>query len=210
MIAAIILAAGASERMGYPKALLRYRGTTFLETVLDACLAAGVSKRVVVVGPDGGNVLSRIDLSGATAVWNPEPSTGPIGSIKLALHDLLNHPVDAVVTWHVDRPHVAVATIQSLIERFARRDIAIVVPGYRGHRGHPVLFGRQVFQELLDAPTAEGARAVVRADPSRVAVVNVDDAAVIEDVDTPDAYRRLLRSVDRGGVSPPLPESPRS
>lgn len=210
MIAAIILAAGASQRMGEPKALLRFRGTTFLETELEASRAAGIERRIVVLGPDADEAISRIDLSSVTTLRNPHPTTGPIGSIKLAITEVLNHPVEGVLVWHVDRPHVTVATVRALLDRFASRDAAIVVPEYRGRRGHPVLFGRAVFRELLDAPVAEGARAVVRADPSRVAAVPVDDPAVIEDVDTPEAYRNLLRSIDRGDASPPLPESPRS
>jgi len=210
MIAAIILAAGASERMGEPKALLKFRGATFLETVLDASLAAGVERRIIVVGPDGDKVLLGKDLSHVTVVRNPVPETGPLGSMKLAIAEVINHPVEGVVAWHVDRPHVAVATVQALLDRFASRDAAIVVPEYRGRRGHPVLFGREVFPELLSTSSAEGARAVVRADPSRVAVVPVDDPAVVEDVDTPEDYRRLLRSIDRGDASPPPQESPRS
>jgi len=208
MIAAIILAAGASQRMGQPKALLRFRGATFLETVLDASRAAGVDRRIVVVGPDGDKVLSGIDLAGAWAVRNPDPTTGPIGSLRLALLEVLNHPVEGVVAWHVDRPHVTVATIRALVERFGQGDAVIVVPEYHGRRGHPVLFGRAVFQELLNAPVSEGARAVVRADPSRVALVQVEDPAVVEDVDTPEAYRNLLRSIDRSDASPRPPEPP--
>ena len=210
MIAAIILAAGASKRMGEPKALLRFRGTTFLETVLQASQAAAIERRIVVLGPDADKVLRGMDLSGVRTIRNPNPATGPIGSIKLAISEILNHPVEAVVVWHVDRPHVTVATVQALLDRFASRDAAIVVPEYCGRRGHPVLFGREVFPELLDASAPEGARTVVHADPSRVAVVPVDDPAVVQDVDTPEDYRDLLRSIDRGDVSPPPPESLRS
>jgi molybdenum cofactor cytidylyltransferase len=210
MFAAIILAAGASERMGQPKALLQFRGVTFLEAVLEASWAAGLDRRIVVVGPDGDKVLSNIELSGITTLRNPDPATGPIGSIKLAVTEALNHPVEGAVVWHVDRPHVAVATIQALLDRFGRGDVAIVAPEYLGRRGHPVLFGRGVFQELLDASGGEGARAVVRADPSRVAFVPVNDPAVVEDVDTPEAYRDLLRNIDRSDASPPPPVSPRS
>ncbi len=66
------------------------------------------------------------------------------------------------------------------------------MPGFRDQRGHPVIFGRTVFEELLEAPEGEGARAVVRADPSRVSLVPVEDPAVVEDIDTPEAYRELL------------------
>ena len=206
MIAAIIPAAGASARMGRPKALLHLRGETFLETVLRGCVASGVNRRVVVLGPDVDNLMSKIDLGGITVVRNPSPETGPIGSIRIALEELLNHPVEGVLVWHVDRPHVSVSTVTALIDRFHAGSESIVIPEFDGHRGHPVIFGRAVFEELLWVPDDEGARAVVRADPSRVAVVPVDDVAVTEDIDTPEAYEELLRRFDAGDASPPRSE----
>ena len=105
----------------------------------------------------------------------------------------------AALVWHVDRPHVAVATLAKLIDRFRQGGAAIVLPTLSGQRGHPVMFGREVFDELIETPDEEGARAVVRADPSRVALVPVDDPAVLEDIDTPEAYADLLRRTDAGG-----------
>jgi molybdenum cofactor cytidylyltransferase len=209
MIAAIILAAGGSERMGQPKAALTLRGTTFLGAILGACQAAGVNRRVVVVGAGFDNLFSENDLRGATVLLNPAVESGPIGSIRIAVQHLVNHPVEAVVVWHVDRPHIAIATLESLLDRFRDGESAIVLPAYRGRRGHPVVFARAVFDELLTAPNDEGARAVVRADPSRVAVVHVDDPAVVEDIDTPEAYQALLKRVEEAGATPP-PPPPRS
>lgn len=206
MIAAIIPAAGASVRMGRPKALLHLRGETFLETVLRGCVASGINRCVVVLGPDKDNILSQNTLSGCAVVQNPTPATGPIGSIRIALAELVNHPVEAALVWHVDRPHVALGTVAALIDRFREGGAAIVVPEFEGRRGHPVIFGRGVFEELLQAPDDEGARAVVRADPGRVAVVPVDDVAVTEDIDTPEAYEELLRRFDTGDASPPRSE----
>jgi molybdenum cofactor cytidylyltransferase len=196
MIAAIILAAGASERMGYPKALLPYRGRPFLEGILEACYAAGVEHRVVVLGHHADKILESIDLSGVTVAMNKDLDAGPIGSVWAGLASLSALPVDAVLVWPVDRPHVAVATVESLVDVFRSEHKPIAVPTYRGQRGHPVLFGRAVFAELLGAPRDEGARAVVHRDPARVAEVPVDDAAVLEDFNTPEDYKRLLRKED--------------
>jgi molybdenum cofactor cytidylyltransferase len=208
MIAAIILAAGDSIRMGFPKALLPYRGSTFLATVLDACRAAGVDRRMVVLGRDAANILAEVDLAGVELVRNPDPETGPLRSIQLALEEIVNHPVEGALVWHVDRPHIPLAVVEVLLDRFRQGGAAIVVPEFEGQRGHPVVFGRAVFRELLDTPIDRGARAVVRADPSRVAAVKVAHAAVIEDVDTPEAYRDLLRRSDLLGTTPRLPEPP--
>ena len=73
----------------------------------------------------------------------------------------------------------------------------IVVPQYEERRGHPVIFGRSVFAELLAVPDDEGARGVVRARPDRVLQVPVDDSAVVDQLNTPEAYQDLLRREDR-------------
>jgi molybdenum cofactor cytidylyltransferase len=193
VIAAIILAAGESRRMGYPKALLRYRGSTFLESILDACAAVGLEPLVVVLGPDGRKILQSADLRGAIEVTNLRPETGQMESIKHGVTAVINHPVDAVMVWPVDQPHVAVRTAERLVQEFRASGAPIVIPTLGGRRGHPVLFARATFQELLSAPLDLGARAVVRAVPERVREVPVDDPAVLEDIDTPQAYEELLR-----------------
>lgn len=198
MLAAIILAAGASQRMGTPKALLRYRGTTFLGAVLDAARAVGVGRQVVVLRADADNILAQVELGDATVLLNPHPESGPIGSLRLGLAAIFNHPVDGALVWHVDRPHVTVATVERLVDRFRQQDGAIVVPRFGSKRGHPVVFGRAAFAELLTVPEALGARAVVRRDPARVVEVAVDDAAILEDIDTPEDYEALLRRSDAG------------
>jgi CTP:molybdopterin cytidylyltransferase MocA len=196
MFAAIILAAGASERMGYPKALLPYRGRPFLAGVVDACFAAGVDKRVVVLGYYADKIMEEVDLSDVIIARNEDLDAGPIGSVRAGLAAIAPFPVDAVLVWPVDRPHVAVSTVEALLDAFRATHQPIVVPTHGGRRGHPVLFARRVFAELLGAPDGEGARAVVHRDPTRIAEVAVDDPAVLEDFNTPDDYKRLLRRED--------------
>jgi len=196
MIAAIILAAGASERMGFPKALLPYRGRPFLAGIMDACYAAGIEKRVVVLGYYADKIKENVDLADVIVAMSSDLDAGPIGSIRAGLDALAHEPVDAVVVWPADRPHIAVATVESLVDGFRSTHKPIVVPTYEGKRGHPVLFARAVFAELLGAPRDEGARAVVHKDPGRVAEIAVDDAAVLEDFNTPDDYKKLLRRED--------------
>lgn len=182
--------------MGYPKALLEYRGRTFLESILDATIAAGVKRRYVVVGPDTGKILHNMDLRDSTVVETEDFSAGPIGSIRAAIHHAEAHPVDGLLVWPVDMPHVSIGTVEDLVDAFRQSHQPIVVPTYKGDRGHPVIFGREVFQELLDAPDDLGAKAVVRADSSRVQVVEVDDPAVVEDLNTPEAYIEMVKKAD--------------
>jgi len=79
------------------------------------------------------------------------------------------------------------------MDAFAASKSAVVIPRFNGRRGHPVIFSRAVFHELLEVPTSDGARSVVRADPRRVLEIDVADPAVLEDIDTPEAYEALVR-----------------
>jgi len=176
--------------MGRPKAMLPFRGSTFLEVILESCRSLPLAEAVVVAGPDIDKMLSDNVLGGARKVLNPAPESGPIGSIRLGI-GAVAPASEGILAWHVDRPHVRPETVRRLIERF-EDGARIVLPGFQGRRGHPVIFARAVFEELIQAPEGEGARAVVRADPSRVSLVPVDDPAVVEDIDTPEAYRELL------------------
>ena len=197
MFAAIILAAGASKRMGYPKALMPYRGHPFLTGILEASLAAGIELRVVVLGYYADKIRKEIDLSGVIATMNEDLDSGPIGSIRAGIRALAPHSVQAALVWPVDRPHVPVATVAALLDAFRESHQPVVVPTFQGRRGHPVLFARSLFDELLAAPNDQGARYVVRRDPTRVATVEGADSSVLEDFNTPDDYKELLRREDK-------------
>jgi molybdenum cofactor cytidylyltransferase len=195
VIAAIVLAAGESRRMGFPKALLRYRDMTFLESILAACAAAGLDPAVVVLGLDAPKILASIRLGQVVEARNNRPETGQIGSIKRGISAIINRPVEAAVVWPVDQPQVSVRTVERLTEAYRNGNASVVVPVHEGRRGHPVLFGRDVFDQLLSAPIGVGARAVVRSqqERGRLLEVPVTDVAILEDIDTPEAYEGLLR-----------------
>jgi molybdenum cofactor cytidylyltransferase len=192
MFAATILAAGASTRMGSPKALLDYHGKTFLQSILAAIMELRF-RCFVVVGHNSDKVLACHDLQNATVVMNRRLEAGPIESIRASIRAMGEHPADALLVWPVDFPHVRVTTVAALVDRFRADDKpAIVAPEHDGFSGHPVIFGRAVYGELLETPDSGGARTVVRHDPTRVARVRVDDPAVVDCVNTPESYRNML------------------
>lgn len=196
MLAAIVLAAGASSRMGTPKALLDHGGEPFLASVLRAAAAAGIERRVAVLGYDADKILRALPLDRVDVVRSEALEAGPIGSIRAGIAAVANHPVDGVVVWPVDRPRVAVETIRRMVAAFEHTGGPIVVPRFDGRRGHPVIFARALFDELRDAPDTEGARAVVHRDPARVIEVDVDDRAILDDINTPADYRAVVRERD--------------
>jgi molybdenum cofactor cytidylyltransferase len=194
----ILLAAGESRRMGYPKPLLKIGGRSFIEhlsrVMLDAIPRPG--RLTIVLGAHADRVRKVIpDDPRIIVVHNPDYAAGQLSSLRAGLAGA--GPVTGAVLVHlVDHPTVKPETFKSLIEEYGRVQKPIVVASFRGRRGHPVIFGREVFAELLAAPLNRGARAVVDADPTRVRLFDVDDPGVTLDLDTPE-------DLERAGLPPP-------
>ncbi|HZO83086.1 MAG TPA: nucleotidyltransferase family protein [Candidatus Binataceae bacterium] len=185
----ILLAAGESRRMGYPKPLLEVGGRTFLATIAQAMLEA-VGRLVVVVGAHADAVRRAVPADSRIAVAeNTEYQRGQLSSIKAGLRAIGRDAAGALI--HLaDHPMVRPATFKAVIEEHRQSRRPIVIARYCGRRGHPVLFARELFAELEAAPEDQGARVVVAADPQRVAYVEVDDPGVVMDLDTPEELER--------------------
>jgi len=198
-LAGVVLAAGRSARMGSPKALLDFLGRPFAVRILEAMEALEIKTRVIVLGPDAPRIQPAIADHDCMIVENPEPDTGPIASLRGALHALQPLQPSAVLVWPVDLPHVRVTTVERILEAHRRTGPPAVVPTFGERRGHPVVWGSAVFGDLLDDPdaTREGARAVLHLHEREVVSVPVDDPAVIDQVNTPEDYERLVREWNR-------------
>ena len=198
-LAGVVLAGGRSVRMGSPKALLDFRGQPFVVRILEALEALEVKTRVVVVGPDGPRIRPALAGHECLIVENSDVEGGPIASLRAALRVLHAVQPSAALAWPVDLPHVRVTTVERLIETFRRDPAPAVVPTFAERRAHPVLWGAGLFEELLtsDAATQHGARAVLHAHAAEISTVAVDDPAVIEDLNTPEDYERLVRELNR-------------
>ena len=194
MTVGVVLAAGRSSRMGQSKALLRHPGSgrSFVAHVVTELQAGGV-KDVVVVGRPGDPALAdEVEAVGARLVVNRHPEAEQLSSLLAAL-DTLPASTTSVMMTPVDVPGVTSATVQTLLAAAAQASALIVRVSHAGRHGHPVIFKRGVFDELLRADPSVGARAVVRADPARVLDVEVQDPGAVVDVDTPADYERLKR-----------------
>lgn len=192
-IAGIILAAGRSSRMGESKPLLDAGGKTFLERAAAALVDGGCSSLIIVLREENGRAAAVARSVGAEIVVNPDPDTGPIGSLRLAL-DALPADASACVVLPADHPLVAADTVATVISTYVETGALLVVPTYQGQRGHPTLFARTMFGELRRPDLPEGARSVVRAHEDTVVLVPVGDPGTLVDVDTPDDYHRHFPS----------------
>jgi molybdenum cofactor cytidylyltransferase len=195
MVPGLVLAAGSSTRMGRDKALLPCgrAGRTFVATLIAALRDGGIDDVLVVGRPADGALRAEVEAHGARYVENPRPEDGQLSSLLAGLNVADRPGVRAVLFTPVDMPLIDGRIVATLLKAFTASTAEIVRPAYRGRHGHPVIVSRSVFSDLRRADAAEGARGVVRAHASRVMDVEIDDPAVVTDVDTPADYERLAR-----------------
>lgn len=176
-VSGVILAAGASRRMGQPKALLMYRGETFVDR-LRRIFCAECSEVIVVGSPE-----SRF----STDVVNPEPERGMLSSLQCGLRAVAAD-ANAVLFMPVDTPAVDPGTVQVLVRGW--RGEALRIPRHGGKRGHPVMLSRGMIAEFL-AETGSAREVIVRHE-QEIVYVDVDDAGILNDADTPLEYQKLI------------------
>jgi molybdenum cofactor cytidylyltransferase len=173
--------------MGSPKALLQYRGQSFLATILAAVASARITPAIVVAGHHY-DAISRA-FPNNQIVFNPSYEYGMSTSVQAGIR-ALPAGLDGTAVFLVDHPMIDRQTIDALVDRLAPG--RIVVPVHNGRRGHPVIFAAEIFDEILDLSSEQGLNSVVRRLPERVVEVFVENAGVLHDIDTPEQFARLL------------------
>ncbi|MGB7761963.1 MAG: nucleotidyltransferase family protein [Bryobacteraceae bacterium] len=215
MTAGLILAAGESRRMGTPKALLRYRDESFLDTLIGR-FETRCSPVIVVLGAAARQVRAATSRA-AAFVENVRWESGQTSSMQCGLRDV---PAEAegVLFTLVDHPAVRMETIDALLDasagasdepgklkhappgtnrcggRRSESGALVRVPRYQGRNGHPIWFSRGLIAEFLALAESGAAREVVRAHIAETEFMDVDDAGVLADIDDPAAYRALIEA----------------
>jgi molybdenum cofactor cytidylyltransferase len=188
VINAVVLAAGESKRMGKPKPLLPCGDTTFLGRILAVLRTSEVDRVTVVLGAQAAAIRASTDLSGVDVVVNEDYRQGQLSSLIVGLRSVPAE-ADAILLCLVDNPFLTAETVNRVIGAFRETQSPIVIPVFEKHRGHPALFSRTVFPDLLDAPPEEGARHVVHANADKVLEIDVPDSTILVRIDTPEDYR---------------------
>jgi molybdenum cofactor cytidylyltransferase len=196
MIVAVVLSAGESSRMGRPKALLPIDGQTFIERIVAALKQTKVGKIIVILGHNARELEAKISHLPVQILINTDYKQGQLSSLQLAVRDLqADADCDGMLVHLVDHPYLAPALVQEMIRRFYETKKRIIVPRYHGKRGHPVIFSNTLFGELLSAPMAEGAKAVVNAHRAATLEIDTQEEGIAVDIDTPELYQQHVRRV---------------
>jgi molybdenum cofactor cytidylyltransferase len=192
MIAAVLLAAGESRRMGRPKLTLPWgSGGSVVSQVVARFQEAGADPLLVITGGDRDEVERALQGAGAQCLFNPNyRQGGMLSSIKVGLRGLLHGEAEAALVAPADLPSLTVETVRSLLDRRRKSGADLIVPSYEMRRGHPVLIDRYLWQEVLDLPDGETLRDFLRRRRGLIDYVVVEDAGVIQDIDIPEDYER--------------------
>lgn len=190
MNAGLILAAGESKRMGSPKALLEWQGETFLDHLI-ALFSRFCNPVVAVLGCEAVRIRAGLQRAGrARIVHNPDYRLGQLSSMQCGLRALAPS-AEGVLFTLVDHPNVAESTVEALL---APPRAPIAIPRHQGRRGHPVYFTSGLIPEFLALPPDSQAKAVVSRHSDEIRYIDVEDPGILDDVDDPAAYRRLLET----------------
>jgi len=193
-LAAIILCAGESRRMGRPKPLLTLKGTgtTFLGHLLRVTAHPAIGIRRVVLGAAADEIRRATALAPEVVVINQDWQRGQLSSLHAGMRSLPKDATDGILLCPVDHPLISPLLVDRLIKAFRGEKKLIVMPTYQGHRGHPVIFASQLYQELLNAPHEAGARAVVWAHQADVFEMVTNEEGVTQNLDDPESLERAI------------------
>jgi molybdenum cofactor cytidylyltransferase len=200
----VVLAAGASSRMGRDKALLPWPAGsttgTFLSGAIDV-LAPTTEMVIVVAGANEPSLRAIVYARAGYLVVNPDPERGQFSSLRVGLQAVLDRGHDGAVVMLVDRPPVARSTIeylQAALATSSEEDVWAVIPTFGGQHGHPMVMGRDMIEAFLRAPTEATAKEVRAERIDRVRYIEVNDENVVRNVNTPEEYAQASQTLMGG------------
>jgi molybdenum cofactor cytidylyltransferase len=202
MICAIALAAGSSCRMGVQKLLLPFGGKTVITHIVDQLLESSIDRVHVVVGHQAERIRREIADRPVSTVTNAHYTSGMLSSVRCGLRHLPQQ-CRAVLVALGDQPSIRSALINRMVRSFATSEKSILVPLYKGKRGHPLLFSITHRDDILIHYDEVGLRGLLHTHPDDVCELTVSTSSVLLDMDYPEDYRRELMSIDQANIPEP-------
>ena len=181
--------------MGTPKALLPYRGKTFIEHLIEVTRHPRVGVTRIVLGAHVEEIRKVLGAHASDIVVNTEWQEGQLSSIQAAIRSLPAQGTEGLILCPVDHPLISVTLVAKLIEAFDESGKAIVLPTYRGKRGHPVIFRAALYEELLAASPKIGARQVVWAHGDEIGDVVTEEEGVVLNLNDPETLRKAQENI---------------
>ncbi len=193
MISAIVLAAGKSIRMGFPKLLLQVRGKSLLQHVIDNALQSKVGEVIVVLGAGAAALRREIKQGKVRVIENASYEEGLSTSLRAGLR-AVSPQAQAALVLMGDQPLVSHTIIDALVDKYQESGSFIVAPVYNGQRGNPVLFDRSLIPELIGVIGDKGGREIIERHFDQLTIVEIESAMIGSDIDTWEDYKSVFRN----------------
>ncbi|AMN46716.1 hypothetical protein ACG33_06320 [Steroidobacter denitrificans] len=192
-VAALVLAAGYSSRMGEcNKLLCRIDGITLIQRAVGAACSSRACQVIVVTGHESERIEAELQGWPVSFIYNPDYSSGMASSLRRGLH-ALGSDAEAVIVLLADMPGIDGSTIDRMIDAFDPAQPFVLVPEYEGRRGNPILWPRRYFGDMAALSGDTGARGLLERYAQEVRSVAFDSPVILVDVDTPEALRQLAK-----------------
>lgn len=202
-VGAVILAAGQSRRMGRPKLLLPWDGSTIIRRVCELVTDCGLYETVVVAGEQVEAIRRQVAGLPLRVIYNPRFAEGEIlSSLQVGL-EAIWQTSDACLVVLGDQPAIEKDVVLTLLAAYSQEQGRIIAPTYDNRRGHPLLFDRALWQAILDLPPGKAPRDLLSTHTDEIVPVAVNTDSVLRDIDTPDDYEKARQSAGQGKPLPP-------
>jgi len=193
MLAAVILAAGESRRMGSPKALVPFHGISFTQHLVNATRHSRVGVTRIVLGAAADEIEAKLGVDPAWIVVNRDWERGQLSSIQAAIRSFPEN-TEGMILCPVDNPLVSGNLVSQLIKQFDSSGKLLAIPSFHGRRGHPVIFRSVLYDELLAAQPDVGARQVVWNHGQDVVEVPTEEEGVVLNLNDPEILKKAMGS----------------
>lgn len=192
MIAGIILAAGASTRMGSPKALLKIGAKTFLQHIVEELQKANISEIVIVLGANAEKIQQEHLSLREKIIINHNWQQGQLSSLLAGINCIEKKNIDGVIVCPVDHPLISAKLISEMMQTFYSSKKKIIIPVFNKQRGHPVIFAKELFEEIKNAPLEIGARGVLKNFSGEISDVSTKEQGILLNIDTKKKYEEIF------------------
>jgi molybdenum cofactor cytidylyltransferase len=186
VISLLILSAGESTRMGSPKALLKIGKETFAECIARKANEAGIDSIYLITGADHESIVQHLSQD-FQIIRNENYQRGQISSLQAGIRQVPDH-TQAVMVWPVDQPLIQEETVRILLATYQRTSRVLTIPVYQLHRGHPVIYSKQAMKTAISLGPEQTGKDLQSLFLTQTHVVEVDDPAILIDIDTPEDY----------------------
>lgn len=191
---ALVLAGGESKRMGSPKMLLPFRGMTMVENVIASIKSSGIDEVFVVVGAERDRISGVLQKHNVHTCFNINYREGMLSSV---IHGIkcLPEPTSAVLVFQGDEPLISPLSTRKVIETYHSTGKGLVIPVYKGKRGHPLLIDNKYFHEIEMLDHSRGLRNLSERHPDDIAEAETDDPGILKDFDTFEEYTNEINQI---------------